>query len=251
MMNNRNETNVEFIGFMAMGEWGVTELETFASSVTKIYNVFFALNLKDKIEERQLAFFEDQLELYEHLFIEYMDHPKYHELFRLWRKILRDYRGYKFPYAPLLPFLSPFPIEARDALPRITATEIFENFERYPNDEEWLKIYRIRIGSPGGFSFTGIGEILKEVREFIKDIWYRNKQEKIRGQLEIIDEYLSMQRKHRQSNYPSLYSMPSEKELVKVLNEQVNKIRELESKGKLKNVAENIDFLPEYNVKSK
>jgi len=245
-MDNENKWNTKLIGFKAKGEWSVVELENFASSVTKIYNVFFALNLKDKIEDRQRASFEDQLERYEHLFYKYMDHPVHHEYFMLWRKLLQDYKEHKIPYLPPLPFWYPFPMgELREALPKITATEIFENFERYSNDEQWLKIYRIRMGSPGGFSFTGIGEILREVREFIKDVWYRNKQEKILGQLEIIDKYLSMQREHRESNYLPLTSMPSEKELAKVLNEHVNKIRELEAKGKLKNVAENIDFLPE------
>jgi len=245
MMNNENKVNVKFIGFKAMGEWSVAELQTFASSISKIYNVFFALSLKDRIEDKQRASFEEWLERYERLFHKYLDHPMYYELFRLWQKLLHEYRKHKIPYLPPLPFWFPFPPEQKEAFPRVTATEIFQNLEQYSSDEQWLKIYRIRIGSPGGFSFTGIGEILKEIREFIKDIWYRNKQEKILGQLEIIDKYLSMRRKYTNSNYPPLPPVPSEKELVKVLNEQVNKIRELEAKGKLKNVAENIDFLPE------
>ena len=166
----------------------------------------------------------------------------------LWRELLYAYKKHKIPYLPPQPIQLPFLMDSKKELPRITATEIFKNFTQYSNDEQWLKIYRIKIGSLGGFSFTGIGEILKEVREFIKDVQYRNKQNKILGQLEIIDKYLSIRRKHKESNYSSLSSMPSEKELAKVLNEQVNKIRKLESKGKLKNVAENINFLPEQNA---
>ena len=64
MMNNENKVNVKFIGFKAMGEWSVAELQTFASSISKIYNVFFALSLKDRIEDKQRASFEEWLEAY-------------------------------------------------------------------------------------------------------------------------------------------------------------------------------------------
>ena len=203
--------------------------------------------MKEKIEDKQLASFEEWLEQYEGLLHKYVGHPMYlyYKLFKLWRDLLDKYRQHKIPYLPPLQFWFPFLPEKKEAFLRVTATEIFQNIEQYSSDEQWLKIYRIKIGSPGGFSFSGIGEILKEMREFIKDIWYRNKQEKILGQLKIIDEYLSMRRKYTNSNYSLLPLVPSEKELVKVLNEQVNKIKELEAKGKLENVAKNIDFLPE------
>lgn len=174
MLNNENKVNREFIGFKTMGEWNVAELEIFAGSVTKIYNVFFALNLKGKIENGERASLEKQLKLYESLFLEAMEHPIYHDFFRLWQKLLQKYAEHKIHYFSPLPFWFSFPIESREIFPRITATEIFMNFTQYSNDEQWLKINRIRIGSPGGFSFTGISDILKEIREFIKDIWYRN-----------------------------------------------------------------------------
>lgn len=239
MLNNK--ANVEFIGFKAMGEWSVAELQTFVGSVSKIYEVFLSLNLKDKIVDRQLASYE------EHLFIldKYMHHPEYEEFFMHWRELLHAYRKHKIPYLPSLPFFHPFQPELKGTFQIVTATEIYQNLEQYSNKEEWLKIYRIRIGSPGYFSFEGLGEVIKEFRELVKDIWYRNKQEKTLGQLEIIDKYLTMRRKHNESNYPPLPQISSEKELVKVLNEQVNNIKELVSKEKLIDVAENIDYLPE------
>jgi hypothetical protein len=239
MTNKGEKGDVEFIGFKTTGEWSVAELQTFASSVTKIYNVFFALNFKERIEDKQRAFFEEQ-------FHKNLDHPVCEvDPFMLWRDLLKQYMKRKIPYLPPLPFWFPFPPELKETFPRVTATEIFQNFEQYSSDEQWLKIYRIRMGSPGGFSFTGIGEILKEIREFIKDIWYRNKQEKILGQMDIIDKYICMRKKYSVPNYLPLPPVPSEKELAKILNEQVNKIRELESKGKLKDVAENVNYLPE------
>lgn len=32
----------------------------------------------------------------------------------------------------------------------------------------------VYVQPPGGFSFTGLSDILKEFRELLKDVWYRN-----------------------------------------------------------------------------
>lgn len=48
-----------------------------------------------------------------------------------------------------------------------------------------LRIARVRMESPGLISFAGLGEPLRQVRELIKDLWYRNSQERERGELEI------------------------------------------------------------------
>jgi hypothetical protein len=55
-----------------------------------------------------------------------------------------------------------------------------------------LRIKRIEIASPGGFTLAGLGEPIREVREFIKDIWYRNRQEREKGDLEILKQKLEL-----------------------------------------------------------
>jgi len=47
---------------------------------------------------------------------------------------------------------------------------------------------------PFGASLRGLGEPVKEFRELLKDISYRNRQEKERGDLEILKEWVALLR---------------------------------------------------------
>ncbi|MFA7335698.1 MAG: hypothetical protein WC028_02850 [Candidatus Obscuribacterales bacterium] len=44
----------------------------------------------------------------------------------------------------------------------------------------------------GNFSFAGLAEVVKEFREVLKDLWYRNNQEKTLGELEIADKWMAL-----------------------------------------------------------
>jgi hypothetical protein len=55
-----------------------------------------------------------------------------------------------------------------------------------------LVIDNIEMASPGGFTLRGLGEPIKEIRELIKDLWYRNRQERQRGDLEILQQKLAL-----------------------------------------------------------
>ncbi len=102
---------------------------------------------------------------------------------------------------------------------------------------ELVLIYRIRMGSPGGISFTGSGEIIREIREFIKDVWYRNKQERMEGRLRIIREYLQIKKEYKLTK--------QEKKLIKVLEDNLAKLMHLEKTYRLEDVRKNLDYIPE------
>ena len=55
-----------------------------------------------------------------------------------------------------------------------------------------LVVNRVQMASPGTISLKGLGEPLKQLRELIKDLWYRNRQERKLGDLEIIERQLSL-----------------------------------------------------------
>jgi hypothetical protein len=95
-----------------------------------------------------------------------------------------------------------------------------------------LTIGSVRISSPGWFSFQGLGEPLRELREFIKDLSYRNKQEAELGSLEIARQHLQLQ-----SDYADLLSGPANRLPIAAL-EQADVLEQLESEGKLVNVGE-------------
>jgi len=67
--------------------------------------------------------------------------------------------------------------------------------EYLPSTHE-LRIKKIAIASPGGFSLEGLGEPLRELREFIKDLCYRNRQERHKGDLEILKQKLEIVAQH-------------------------------------------------------
>jgi hypothetical protein len=62
--------------------------------------------------------------------------------------------------------------------------------------ERTLRIAAAHISSPGAISFEGLGEPLREVRELIKDLWYRNSQERRQGELVIEQTELKIAREH-------------------------------------------------------
>ena len=106
-------------------------------------------------------------------------------------------------------------------------------------------VYRIRLGSEGIFSFTGLGEIINQVREFIKDLSFRNKKEKELKTLEITEKVLDI----LQQIGPPLNEVPSDlrplyAKTIKILDCELDKLLSLESKGKLANIPENISYVP-------
>lgn len=62
----------------------------------------------------------------------------------------------------------------------------------YITVQEQLKINKIAIASPGHIDFKGIAEVIREVRELIKDLSFRNKQERINGEIDIMERTVKM-----------------------------------------------------------
>jgi hypothetical protein len=131
-------------------------------------------------------------------------------------------------------------ISSREAFPS-TATEhssyiafIYENI-RTLAPEHQLTIDVVRISSPGIVSFQGLGEAIQQVREFVKDVWFRNRQEKELGRLEIARQHLLLQRE-----YGDLLSGPANKIAVAAL-EQADALERLELEEKLVDVPGNVD----------
>lgn len=60
-----------------------------------------------------------------------------------------------------------------------------------PKDEQ-INISSLKIGSPGQFDLKGSGEIIREIRELIKDLSFRNRHEEILGELKIIKEKIAL-----------------------------------------------------------
>ncbi len=68
-----------------------------------------------------------------------------------------------------------------DARPRFLDLLRAGVYKRAPSGA--LVVKRIQIASPGGISLQGLGEPIRELRELIKDFWYRNRQERAMGDI--------------------------------------------------------------------
>ena len=113
-------------------------------------------------------------------------------------------------------------------------------------------VYRIRLGSEGGFSFKGLFDfgippipgIMVQVREFIKDLSFRNKKEKQLKTFEVTEKALDIADRvltGMAEGGPEV--RPLYVKALKVLGLELDNLLALESKGKLADISENIDYL--------
>jgi hypothetical protein len=65
---------------------------------------------------------------------------------------------------------------------------LLDNSLYYVKPDDALAVHSLHLHSPALFIFKGDGETLKQIREFIKDFWYRNKQEKEMGRIAVMKE---------------------------------------------------------------
>jgi hypothetical protein len=79
----------------------------------------------------------------------------------------------------------------------------------------------------------------------VKDLWYRNKQEKAKGELEIIKRYLDICRENENTNVPLPKYLQKRNILIDETYKNIKQLKELESQNKLEDISENIDYIPQ------
>lgn len=63
--------------------------------------------------------------------------------------------------------------------------QLLDNSLSYVKSGDVLQIESLEIRSPALFSLKGIGEVIREIREFVKDVSYRTRLEKREKELEL------------------------------------------------------------------
>jgi len=121
---------------------------------------------------------------------------------------------------------------------------IYRDLEILGESADRLQLRRAEIASPGGFNFEGLGALVEQFRELIRDLWYRNRQERAKGDLEIIRQFLELRRDHPDINVPPPRYLQRSRQLIDVTAESVEKLRRLERDGKLVQIPENLDYEP-------
>jgi hypothetical protein len=232
------------IGFRTSSDWTVADLSGLLSACSQAYNVFDALVTFRGHDERSLHFYQNIVETIQPYLSDSEEGKLYLQLYKQWLEVYQKYleKG----LASSLTELEHPPI------PHHSVVFDFSSFSYslgslYSRNQQFssLRIHRIKMASPGGISFAGLAEVMKELREFFKDIWFRNKQEKTMGQLEIIEKYVSVLidiNKLNDSQKQLATDLPS---LCRTLDESVSQLRQLESRKLLADVSENIDYITE------
>lgn len=226
------------LGFRCNGSWTGEDLVQLSTAANGIYNILLAVRVRRRLEANYWESVEMSLRRYE----QFSGGPFIHELFRAWRESIHMWRK----RGELPPFFVPGMLQGftgfEEALP--TDEEIVCNVSKYSSAEDALRVHKIHIASPGGFSFKGIGEIIEEIRELIRDVWYRNRQQRASGDLDLLDKYLRIRKKHPDADLPLPAYFRKDPYLAENLDRHLGTLRELEDRGKLDSVAQHIDYIP-------
>lgn len=112
--------------------------------------------------------------------------------------------------------------------------QIFQNIERYVEEDQLLKVHRIKMSSPGLISLLGIPDILTK---FII-LWDYYSYERHRKGILLAKDCLELVRE-------CYKDFGGDKEgLIKVLCKEVKLLKDFESRGKLESVTEILDYEP-------
>ncbi len=122
--------------------------------------------------------------------------------------------------------------------------EIFRHIDFYVSANAQLTVQSVRMASPGWFSLEGLGGIVEQFRELIRDFWYRNRQERTRGDLEIVRQYLELQR-----DFPGVPLEPprylrKRRMVAELALEGIEELHSLERDGKILELPEHIGDTP-------
>lgn len=186
----------EILAFSTWDRWSAADVAAFTEAVDGCYCSLLvmrdAIDAANRERERYARYQEEAW----HMFRRHgpPPHPEWEmwmdEMMRMWRKL--GSRG--FP--PMMPWMFGMGGPSMPASPSTQREYTLKHFLAHPEDvvqpADELQVHRIEMASPGGFSFSGLGEPIGQLRELIKDLWFRNRQERERGELQILRDKLEL-----------------------------------------------------------
>lgn len=234
-----NDNRVGRIGFRTGATWTVGDLEAFASGVGLIYDALLTARIRRNLEQQSSEFLRRTM-----LDIEkYVQGPFAHEILYEWRRTVERWMQRKGPRLFLFqPYGVPFGADLLADLP--PDEEIFANLELHAGRDDHLTLRRAEMSSPGGFSFQGLGDVVQQLRELIRDVWFRNRQDRIEGDLRLIEKVLEMRERHPDADIPLPPPLHRRRFLVDKAAEGVAKLKKLEEERKLLSPPEHLDYDP-------
>jgi hypothetical protein len=114
----------------------------------------------------------------------------------------------------------------------------------HEREKKRLRVRCIRYSSPGVFSFNGLGAVVQQFRELVKDLWYRNKQETDLGQLELLERYLRIRRENPDVDLLLTPELIRAGDTIDAANGSFENLKRLEHEGKLLSPPESLGHDP-------
>jgi hypothetical protein len=230
-MPSEDNDNAAYVGFRTSDEWTLAELETFIRAVKALYNALLSARMCREVLEKQAAGRALWL-----LAADEFDElgPTFLPLdWRRWRRVAKRLAS-NDPGPPLEQAQLEERLEEIISRPEMIVPEVHQ-----------IRIRRMRMSSPGGFNFTGLAEIVREFRECVAHVLYRGRQEKALGDLDLLAKWLAIAKENPGVELP----VPPYLKQQRLLNDQALKgiqdLRQLEARGKVLLIAENLDYDPD------
>ena len=234
----------EWIAFHTTEKLTAADLRRLLVSLEGIYDVLLSRHILDEqtyIRERDVA-----------REMKRIARPPFSQLFETWVDYERQrptpprrHSAAPTSLAPQPDILSRFPGE----IDVTTINQIYAKLSFHARSTERLHIDRMLSFSPGSFSFNGLGEVILQFREFVKDLWYRNKHEARKADLELFEKHLKIQRAYSNEIMPKILANHSG--VIPVLHEHVDELYRLEHEGVLLPPNEHLDERPMLPIKEK
>lgn len=190
-----SNTESEVLSFNTWDQWSAIDVSAFVDAVNGCYCsllvVHDAIESTTREREQYVRMQEEAWRMYRHMGPPHPEWERWMEkMIRIWRKF--GPRG--FP--PPIPWMYPMIPSAIPGTSGTQAEATLSHHLSHPDEimraTDELQIHRIEMASPGGWSFRGLGEPLSQLRKLIKDVCYRNRQERQRGDLQILREKLEL-----------------------------------------------------------
>lgn len=184
-------TEPDKIEFRTGESWTAYELAAALQALDGTYSTFLLARHLAVISNQRNQRSGEEYERYLHVLEREGPHfdMLVHEWLRFARRVGPQGAPFMFPFGPM-PGTS-----STESSPQTVAKEM-DYYQSHPDEfmppSHELVIENIQMASPGSFSLRGLGEPLREIREFIKDLWYRNRQECERGELELLKDKLAL-----------------------------------------------------------
>ncbi|MBF0516762.1 MAG: hypothetical protein HQK97_06535 [Nitrospirae bacterium] len=166
--NDMDNQDVEYSSLKLdlAGDWLVSDFELLLNVIKNTYQTFYAINDIELSYKKSRDSMIDDMERFRHI------SPFWDDLYY---RLIRDFRG-----TGVLPPFMPWSFQ-RPAVDYRGIGDTIQKGNWYIKRQDHIRIRKIAMSSPGIIEVIASNFSLKEVREFYKDISFRNEQEKELG----------------------------------------------------------------------